>query len=148
MNNYDYRVDMIPNVVSYATGDVNGDRIPDKVYLTGIKTPSSPFIQNITLVIQDGATGRCTSIPIKDNAGYNPTLFLGDFTGNSVDDILISIASGGSGGIMYYYIYHLLTISHDYCLTLMYITINIHTKSRIKTIIKLKLSAIEIIQNT
>ena len=43
--------------------------------------------------------------PLRENAGYNPTLFLGDFTGNGVDDILISIATGGSGGIMYHYIY-------------------------------------------
>ncbi len=30
---------------------------------------------------------------------------MGDFTGDGVDDILIGIATGGSGGIMYYYIY-------------------------------------------
>ncbi|KAJ53731.1 hypothetical protein BD780_002926 [Clostridium tetanomorphum] len=94
-----------PSIVSYAWGDVNGDGIPDNIYLTGIRTPSSPFTQNITLVIQDGVTGRFTSIQLKDNAGYNPNLSLFDFTGDGVYDILISIASGGSGGIMYYYIY-------------------------------------------
>jgi len=46
-----------------------------------------------------------TTISLKENAGYAPTLFLGDFTGDGVDDILIGIASGGSGGTMYYYIY-------------------------------------------
>ncbi|MGE5329443.1 MAG: VCBS repeat-containing protein [Deltaproteobacteria bacterium] len=95
----------INNIVAYARGDVTGDRIPDNVYLTGIKTPGSPFTQNITLVIQDGKTGISIVIPLKENAGYNPTLFLGDFTGDGVRDILIGIASGGSGGIMYYYIY-------------------------------------------
>lgn len=75
------------------------------MYLTGIKTPDSPLTQNITLVIQDGRTGRFTSIPLSDNLGYNPKLFLGDFTGNCIDDILISIDSGGSGAIMYHYIY-------------------------------------------
>ena len=94
-----------PSIVSYVSGDVNGDRIPDNVYLTGIKTQGSPFTQNITLVIQDGMTGRFTSIPLSENAGYNPTLFLGNFTGDGIDDILISIATGGSGGIMDYYIY-------------------------------------------
>lgn len=105
MFNNDFASMIYPNIISYVRADVNGDRIPDNVYLTGIKTPSSPFIQNITLVIQDGMTGMFTSIPLKENAGYNPTLFLGDFTGDGVADILISITSGGSGGIMYHYIY-------------------------------------------
>lgn len=93
------------NIVFSARGDVNGDRIPDNIYLTGIKTPSSPFIQNITLVVQDGRTGRLTSVPLSENAGYNPRIFLGDFTGDGVADIFISIDSGGSGAIMYHYIY-------------------------------------------
>lgn len=106
MFNHYFKTNMTySNVVFYARGDVNGDRIPDNVYLTGIKTPGSPFTQNITLVIQDGRTGKFTSIPLRENAGYNPTLFLGDFTGDGVNDILISIASGGSGGTMYYYIF-------------------------------------------
>lgn len=97
-----------PNVVSYAFGDVNGDRIPDHIYLTGTKTADRPFIQNLTFIIQDGRTGQIISTPLSENAGYNPTLFLGDFTGNGVDDILISIESGGSGGTTYQYIYSFL----------------------------------------
>jgi hypothetical protein len=96
------------SIVSFAHGDVTGDRVLDTVYLTGIKTAASPFTQNITLNVQDGRTGEVRSIPLRENAGYNPTLFLGDFTGNGVDDILISIATGGSGGIMYHYIYSFL----------------------------------------
>jgi len=106
MYNYGFRPDVInPHIVSYAVGDVNGDKIPDNVYLTGIMTPDSPFTQNITLLIQNGMTGMFTSIPLKENAGYNPILFLSDFTGDGVDDIMISIATGGSGGTMYHYIY-------------------------------------------
>ncbi|MCC5910592.1 MAG: VCBS repeat-containing protein [Clostridiaceae bacterium] len=96
---------MNPMIVSSARGDVNGDGIPDNVYLTGVKTIDSPFIQKITLVIQDGRTGIVNYVPLESDAGFNPTLFLGDFTGDGVKDILISIASGGSGGIMFYYIY-------------------------------------------
>ncbi|MBE6067185.1 MAG: VCBS repeat-containing protein [Clostridium lundense] len=94
-----------PRIVAYARGDVNGNKIPDNVYLTGTKTPDSPFVQNITLIIQDGMSGSVKRIPLSENSGYNPTLFLGDFTGDGVDDILVSINSGGSGGIMYHYIY-------------------------------------------
>lgn len=93
-----------PVVVAFTQGDVTGDKIADRVYLTGTKTPDSPFIQNITLHVQDGRTGAVTSVALRDNTGYNPTLFLGDFTGDGVDDILIGINTGGSGGIMYYYI--------------------------------------------
>lgn len=92
-------------IVYFSRGDVNGDCIPDNVYLTGVKTYDSPFVQKITLVIQDGRTGMINSISLKSDAGYNPTLFLGDFTGDGVKDILISINSGGSGAIMYHYIY-------------------------------------------
>lgn len=94
-----------PIIVSSAQGDVSGDKTPDNIYLTGIKALNSPFVQKITLMIQDGNTGVITSIPLKTDVGYNPRLVLRDFTGNGVNDILISIVSGGSGGITYYYIY-------------------------------------------
>ncbi|KPU42484.1 hypothetical protein OXPF_42690 [Oxobacter pfennigii] len=106
MYNYYYKTNMIyPNVVAYKRGDVNGDKVPDNVYLTGVKTQDSPFLQNITLVVQDGMTGIFISVPLKQNEGYEPALFLGDFNGDGVEDIMVSINSGGSGAIMYHYIY-------------------------------------------
>ncbi|RXT07047.1 VCBS repeat-containing protein [Ammoniphilus sp. CFH 90114] len=96
---------MYHGVVASATGDVNGDNRPDHVYLTGILTTDVSIIQHITLVIQDGATGRSVQIPFKNNMGYNPTLFLGDFTGDGVKDILITIQTGGSGATTYDYLY-------------------------------------------
>ncbi len=96
-----------PVVFDFVVGDVTGDEIPDKIYLTGRKTPNSPYVVDITLMIKDGRTGLRTSIPLVENAGYNPTLYLEDFTGNGVKNILVSIASGGSGGIMFYYIFSL-----------------------------------------
>lgn len=91
--------------IASANGDVTGDKIPDNIYLCGDKTIESPFIKDITLVIQDGKTGQSTDISLKNNVGYNPTLFSGDFTGDASDDILICIDSGGSGAFTYDYIY-------------------------------------------
>jgi len=94
-----------PLIVATKRGDVNGDGIIDNVLLTANKTPDSPFWKNITLVIQNGRTKHYQQIPFQDNAGYNPTLFLGDLTGNKVDDILVVIDTGGSGGGIYTYVF-------------------------------------------
>lgn len=97
-----------PNIVFHARGDVNGDKIPDNLYLTGNRTPSSPFVRDITLLIQDGRTGRITRIPLSENAGYNPRILLVNFTGEGKLDIMVSIDSGGSGATMYHYIYSII----------------------------------------
>ncbi|KHE71466.1 hypothetical protein [Halobacillus sp. BBL2006] len=95
-------------VLSFATGDVNGDYIPDHVYLVGQKSSHSPYTTDITLVVQDGQTQLFYSVPLKTNQGYQPGLFLGDFTGNKVNDIFIRMDSGGSGGFGYFYVYSFL----------------------------------------
>lgn len=88
-------------------GDVTGDGVPDMVYLYGIKPdgPSGIFVESITIEIEDGRTKEITSITPEFNSGYNPSLFLGDFTKDSIDDIKVSIQAGGSGGYGYFYIY-------------------------------------------
>lgn len=97
-------------VLDFKTGDVTGDNITDYIYLLGDKRfgAESPFRGNITLRIIDGKTGNVFAARPKQNSGYNPTLFLGDFTGDKTDDILLSIDSGGSGALGYYYIYSFL----------------------------------------
>ncbi|WP_138754464.1 VCBS repeat-containing protein [Paenibacillus sinopodophylli] len=85
-------------------GDVNGDGIMDNVYLYGNK-PNGIFADNITLIIQDGHSNQFTTVNLQNNAGYNPRLFLGDFSKDNVKDIFVSIDSGGSGGYGIFYIY-------------------------------------------
>lgn len=93
-------------VITTVKADVTGDGVLDSIYLTGYKAkPSDIFIQNITLVVEDGVTKQKTFTTFANNDGYNPRIFLGDFTKDGVVDILISIDSGGSGGFGFYYMY-------------------------------------------
>jgi hypothetical protein len=88
-------------------GDVDGDGIVDRVFLVGSKTfgLSHQLAQDIQLYIEHGKTKELTKIGLPENMGYQPTLFLGDFTGNGTNDMLIVISTGGSGGMIYGYLY-------------------------------------------
>ena len=93
-------------LIDSKVGDVSGDGIPDSVMLYGNKSDLSEiYMQNIVIVIEDGGTKEIRAILPEQNAGYNPTLFLGDFTGDGVKEIKVSIDSGGSGGYGYHYVY-------------------------------------------
>lgn len=102
--------EMIDNnfiILDKKIGDVNGDGIADTVYLVAKKAdyPNSPFLSDIKVIIIDGNTSISNEIVFDNNTGYNPTLFLGPFTNRKLDDIFVSINSGGSGGFGYYYLY-------------------------------------------
>ncbi|MCY6369326.1 VCBS repeat-containing protein [Clostridium ganghwense] len=101
VNNYTYYI------LDHKRADVNGDNLVEDVYLVGNKPdgPGGIFAESITLVICNPFTNYCKSFPLKFDAGYNPSLFLGDFNGDKIEDIFISIDSGGSGGYVFYYIY-------------------------------------------
>lgn len=89
-------------ILDRAHADVTGDGIPDEVRLLGYqKDVSSPYITGISIIVRDGATSRIYRITPSQNEGYNPRLFLGDFTGDGIADILLTIDSGGSGATTY-----------------------------------------------
>ncbi|GIP21698.1 VCBS repeat-containing protein [Paenibacillus sp. J22TS3] len=92
-------------VLDQKIGDVTGDSVPDTVILTGRVTADSPYITGITLVVHSWGDRRTFRVQPENNAGYQPTLFLGDFTGDKVDDILIRIDTGGSGATTFDYLY-------------------------------------------
>ena len=93
-------------LLDYKKDDVTGDGIIDKIYLVGNKeSPDAIFAENITLVVKDGHTGEYITASLESNAGYGARLFIGDFNKDQIKDVLVSIDSGGSGGLAFYYIY-------------------------------------------
>ena len=87
-------------------GDVTGNKLLDKVYITAINPrDETEFADDIKLIIQDGDTAAKTEIKIPANSGYRPNLELRDLTGNGVEDILVSIFGTGSGEDVYFYAY-------------------------------------------
>lgn len=92
-------------VIVSRMGDVTGDGVLDDVWLAGVQTEDSPRITDITLMVKNGRTGRITQVALAENAGFEPTLLLCDFTGDGVLDVKVSIQSGGSGGFVFTYMY-------------------------------------------
>lgn len=83
--------------------DVNGDGINDVATLVG-ETPggqTGAFVENIKVIIQDGKTKQKSEIPVQFGGGYSPKLFLGDFNGDLIADILVTLETGGSGGYIW-----------------------------------------------
>lgn len=95
-----------PEIISIKKGDVNGDLTSDTVFLIGTKELNSFLIKNITIIINDGKTNDFYQINPVNNMGYNPSIDLINFSKNNYESIMLSIDSGGSGGLGYYYIYN------------------------------------------
>ncbi|GAA4700631.1 hypothetical protein [Brevibacillus fulvus] len=84
--------------------DVNGDGQTDLVILTGEKeNPQDLWNSRLHIVVKDGKTGKSTELKADGNqdlSGYDPGLFLGDFTGDQAAEIMVSADTGGSGGVV------------------------------------------------
>ncbi|GLC90029.1 hypothetical protein [Lysinibacillus piscis] len=89
-----------PQVIQTKFGDINGDGLFETIFLMGTSSADSPLWRDLTLVIFDSQTRLFEQIPLQQNVGYHPTLFLGDFTNNHLEDILVISDTGGSGGII------------------------------------------------
>ncbi|SHK39127.1 hypothetical protein [Tepidibacter formicigenes] len=89
-------------VVDYKLEDVTGDNIKDNVILVGTKTVSDIYCDTLTVVVQDGKTKEYSKATYENFGGYQDKemLFIGDFTGDKVKDVVVSASTGGSGGIV------------------------------------------------
>ncbi|WP_158309063.1 hypothetical protein [Desulfosporosinus orientis] len=92
--------------------DLNSDGIEDDVVLYGVKEyEDSPFVGNIGIAVKNGQTREFSAASIGElNVGYEPQIYIGSFTKPLSQDILVSLATGGSGGV---YQYSLLVYQDD-----------------------------------
>ncbi|MED3662151.1 VCBS repeat-containing protein [Ureibacillus terrenus] len=94
-----------PFVVASQYSDVTGDGVVDGIFLIATKLEDSPYFNNMSLVVQNGFNQEISVYHLKEAAGYNPAIWTGDFTGDYVDDILVTVQSGGSGAAVYAYVF-------------------------------------------
>jgi len=91
-------------IVDVQQGDVTGDAANDTVLLVGQKeNPNDTRYSQLNVVVRDGKTGKFSALNDQQTkgylSGYEPKLFLGDFIGDKLKDTMVTVATGGSGGV-------------------------------------------------
>lgn len=87
-------------LLDFQKDDVTGDKISDNILLLGkhLDNFSFTYYDNISIVIQDGKSKNLTIIKPEYGRGYSYSIYLGDFTGDKINDILFSINNDMVGG--------------------------------------------------
>ncbi|MFE0559780.1 hypothetical protein ACFW1P_28045 [Paenibacillus sp. NPDC058910] len=97
-------------VLDHKMSDVNGDSVKDKVILVGTKEKIDgkldAYASDLSVIVQDGKTHKYVKYDWMNNVdgtlsgefGREPNLIIGDYTGNKVDDIIVTAPQGGNGG--------------------------------------------------
>lgn len=93
------------SVIRQIRADLTGDGIPETITLTGDRRQDSSAWTDIRLNIQDGASCLTARITPPEDVGYEPRLWTGPLLSANSRELLLSIDSGGSGGIGYYTVY-------------------------------------------
>lgn len=95
-------------VLARHTADVNGDGKKESVILLGERlNEDSLYMDNIYLLVEQSNGKEYVVCLSKEGGAYLPSIKLCDFTGDKVPEVMVSLPTGGSGGIINYYIYSL-----------------------------------------
>lgn len=97
-------------VIDFLQGDVSGEGCEDNVYLVGEKKfgENSNFVKNMSIRIESPTCDTKYSFSLPQGSGYAPILFLGDFTGDGMQEILVTYYTAPNGGYTYNYIYKII----------------------------------------
>jgi hypothetical protein len=85
--------------------DINNDNILDDIMLIGHKKEGvlSHFSEDIEIIVQNGGNKKINRYPIGDiRSGYGARLFIGDFNGDKLSDILSMLQIGDNGELSVY----------------------------------------------
>lgn len=87
--------------------DADGDGAADDVLLVGENDDTSaPFgfqTRNLAVVVRDGVSGKFAAYLFPEDFGFElPRFSIGSFTAAKKNEILVSVETGGSGGIVLY----------------------------------------------
>lgn len=86
------------SVLAEIRGDLDGDGRQEIVRLAGRGDEDSLFRKDLCLVV--GPTSHLWPLPSAASSGYQPTLLLIDVTGDGHDEVVMTAATGGSGGMV------------------------------------------------
>jgi hypothetical protein len=108
-NRDEYRKLQLPpdyQIEDVAIADVTGDGIHDVVFLIGQKyAPDSYYSKEHWIVLVNGASLAQTTLSLgADSGGYQGEFSLGKISTTRAQDILVGLPTGGSGGIINYYL--------------------------------------------
>ena len=86
------KFDKTKYVLNYKIGDLNGDTVNDVIIFISEKdSVDSTMVRNADVVFYDGALQKYINVDLKKFDGEMPRLELVDLTGDSLNDIIVSL---------------------------------------------------------
>lgn len=87
-------------VIDYKSADVTGDEVKDDIILVGNKMQKEDiFSESLNIVVKDGKSNEYSKATYENFGGYEGALYVEDFSGDNINDVMVSAGTGGSGGI-------------------------------------------------
>ncbi|MDD3341552.1 MAG: VCBS repeat-containing protein [Bacilli bacterium] len=94
-------------LIDKKVGDVTGKGMLYEIDLLGkyVDKKNTQMVESLKIEVRDQRKRLVQKIFIPDVIGYQPTLLLLPFRNKEIEDIFVSIESGGSGAFGYFYLY-------------------------------------------